>query len=200
MVGVLGLVAQDAKSILDKASAAYNKAGGMHTVFTLNNEDVKNKVTTSDDGQAYLKCNKFQIDVPDGTTWFDGKTQWVYAKGGDEVNVSNPTGDELAGISPAVLLNIYKSGFKLVYKGEQKQGNKTLQVVEMIPTKKMDYSKISIAIDKTTNLFSIIKFYGTNGINSELKIRKIETGLNLPNDKFVFNKKDYPNVEIIDLR
>lgn len=198
--GIFQIEAQDARKILDKASEAYNKAGGIHAIFTLNTEDVKNKITNSEDGQAYLKGNKFQIDLPDGITWFDGKTQWVYAKGGDEVNVSSPTGDELAGISPAVLLNIYKNGFKLTYKGEKKEGNKSVFIVEMIPPKKTEYSKITITIDKITNLFSTISLSGTNGYNSLLKIRKMEAGLNLPESTFVFNKSKYPNVEVIDLR
>ncbi|SHE37888.1 LolA family protein [Dysgonomonas macrotermitis] len=198
--GILQVKAQDARQILDKASAAYNSAGGMHAVFTLNTEEVKQRVIHSQDGQAYLKGNKFKIDVPDGITWFDGKTQWVYAKGGDEVNVSNPTGDELAGVSPSVLLNIYKSGFKLVYQGEKKEGAKTVIVVDMIPQKSQDYSKMTVTLDKATYLFTSVSLYGTNGINNHLKIRKMQQGVNLPDNTFVFSKKDYPDVEIIDLR
>lgn len=198
--GIIHAGAQDARQILDKANAAYNKAGGIHAVFTVNVEEVKQKVVHSQDGQAYLKGNKFKIDVPDGITWFDGKTQWVYAKGGDEVNVSNPTGDELAGVSPSVLLSIYKTGFKLNYKGEKKEGAKTVLVVDLIPAKVKDYSKMTVTLDKSTYLFTSVSLYGTNGINNHLKIRKLQAGVNLPDTTFIFNKKEYPNVEIIDLR
>ncbi|MBD8349896.1 LolA family protein [Dysgonomonas sp. HGC4] len=201
LFSVLGLNAQDAKSILDKANLAYNQAGGITASFTINTEDVKGKTVYSQDGKAYLKGNKFKIDVPDGITWFDGKTQWVYAKGGDEVNVSNPTGEELAGVSPSVLLSLYKTGFKLNYKGEKKEKAKTVYVVEMIPLgKKTEFTKMVIHIDKATNIFTSVNTFGKDGVNNQLIITKLQTGVNLLDNLFVFNKKEYPQIEVIDLR
>ncbi|MBF0577428.1 LolA family protein [Dysgonomonas sp. GY617] len=201
LFSVLGLNAQDAKSILDKANLAYNQAGGITASFTINTEDVKGKTVYSQDGKAYLKGNKFKIDVPDGITWFDGKTQWVYAKGGDEVNVSNPTGEELAGVSPSVLLSLYKAGFKLNYKGEKKEKAKTVYVVEMIPLgKKTEFTKMVIHIDKATNIFTSVNTFGKDGVNNQLIITKLQTGVNLLDNLFVFNKKEYPQIEVIDLR
>lgn len=193
--------AQNARTILDNANKAYNNAGGITASFTINTEDVGAKVTYSQDGKAYLKGNKFKIDVPDGITWFDGSTQWVYIKGSNEVNISNPAGEELAGVSPAVLLNIYKTGFKLDYKGETRENGKTVYVVEMIPeSSNSEYSKMSINIDKTTNLFTSIKLFGKNKMNNHLIIRSLQTKTNPLDGTFVFNKKDYPGVEVIDLR
>lgn len=195
------LNAQDAKSILDKANQAYNNAGGITATFTLNTEDSRNKTTYSQDGTTLLKGNKFKIEVPDGITWFDGKTQWTYAKGGDEVNVSNPTGDELAGISPSVLLNIYKSGFKLNYAGEKKDNGKLVYSVDLIPeSKKTDFKKMTINIDKANSLFTSIKVYGKDGITNHLIIKKLQTGSNFTDKTFIFNPKEYPNVEVVDLR
>lgn len=200
-LSVFCLNAQNAKDILDKANLAYNQAGGIVASFTINTEDVKGKTIYSQDGKAYLKGNKFKIDVPDGITWFDGKTQWVYAKGGDEVNVSNPTGEELAGVSPSVLLSLYKAGFKLSYKGEKKEKTKTVYVVEMIPLgKKTEFSKMIVTIDKATNIFTSVSTYGKDGMDNHLIINKIQTGVNLSDAVFVFNKKEYPGVEVIDLR
>lgn len=198
---VFSLSAQNAKDILDKANLAYNKAGGITASFTVNTEDVKGKTVYSQDGKAYLKGNKFKIDVPDGITWFDGKTQWVYAKGSDEVNVSNPTGEELAGVSPSVLLSLYKTGFKLNYKGEKKEKTKTVYIVEMIPLgKKTEFSKMIVTIDRATNIFTSVSTYGKDGVDNHLIINKIQTGVSLADNIFIFNKKEYPGVEVIDLR
>ncbi len=198
---VFGLNAQNAKDILDKANLAYNQAGGITASFTVNTEDIKGKTVYSQDGKAYLKGNKFKIDVPDGITWFDGKTQWVYAKGSDEVNVSNPTGEELAGVSPSVLLSLYKAGFKLNYKGEKKEKTKTVYIVEMIPLgKKTEFSKMIVTIDKATNIFTSVSTYGKDGVDNHLIINKIQTGVSLADNIFIFNKKEYPGVEVIDLR
>jgi outer membrane lipoprotein-sorting protein len=193
--------AQSARSILDNASKAYNNAGGIIASFTANTEEVKAKTTYSQDGKAWLKANKFKIDALDGITWFDGTTQWVYVKDSEEVNVSTPSGEELAAVSPSVLLNIYKSGFKLNYKGEKKENGKTVYSVEMVPeSKKSEYTRMLINIDKATNLISSISLFGKNGINNYLIIKSLKTNANLPGNTFVFNKNEYPKAEIIDLR
>ena len=195
------LTAQSAKTILDKANEAFINAGGIKATFTLNTEDSKQKVTYTQDGTILIKGDKFKIDFPDGITWFDGKTQWSYLKGNDEVNVSNPSGEELAGISPSVLLNIYKKGYKLNYKGEATENGKKVYVVELTPeNKSVDFSKLIIRINKVDNLFTSITLYGKDGMINNLKMKQIQTKTALPDNLFVFNKKDFPNIEVVDLR
>ena len=189
-----------AKDILDKVSATYSNEVGFVLDFTLNTRDTKSKTTYSHDGKAYIKGDKFKIEVPDGTTWFDGKTQWVYMNGSDEVNVSNPSGEELAAISPVALLGLYKTGFKLSEKGQKNENGKTVYVIEMTPNKKgSDFSKIVLMIDKNTNYFTSILLEGKDKVNNHLIIKKHDKKANLTDSTFVFNKKDYPNVEVIDL-
>lgn len=193
--------AQNARAILDKASAAYNNAGGISASFTLDIKDTKKKQTYSSDGKAWLKGNKFKFETPDGITWFDGKTQWVYIKDSDEVNITTPTGQELQAISPSAIFNMYKSGFSLTYKGEKIVKGKIVLEVDMVPQKKgQDITKITVQIDKSTNIFSSITMIDKSGIQNILTISKIQTGANISDITFVFNKKDFPTAEMIDLR
>lgn len=192
-------VAQNAKTILNNASGLFNKSGVI-VKFTLNQEDTKAKKIYSQDGTAWIKSNKFKIDVPEGITWFDGKTQWAYAKGGDEVNMSNPSGEELAAISPTVILNMYKSGFNLSDKGEFKDNGKTAYRVEMVPqSKKSDVSKFIINVNKQNSQLTSIIIQNKDGNKTTLTVKSyLMQALN--DATFVFNKKDYPGIEIIDLR
>ncbi len=193
--------AQNARAILDKASEAYNKAGGVTVSFTLDAKDLKAKNTYSYDGKAYMKGNKFKIEIPDAITWFDGTTQWVYVKDTEEVNISNPSGEELQGVSPSALFGIYKKGYNLSYKGEKRAGGKVLQQVELTPQKKgADITKILVEIDKTTSVFSTITLTDKSGIQNILSIKNYQTGNNIPETTFTFNKKDYPKADIVDLR
>ena len=193
--------AQNARAILDKASAAYNNVGGISASFTLDIKDTKKKQTYSSDGKAWLKGNKFKFETPDGITWFDGKTQWVYIKDSDEVNITTPTGQELQAISPSAIFNMYKSGFSLTYKGEKIVKGKTVLEVDMVPQKKgQDIAKITVQIDKSTNIFSSITMIDKSGIQNILTISKNQTEANIPDITFVFNKKDFPTAEMIDLR
>lgn len=193
--------AQDARSILDKASDAYNKAGAVTVTFTLNTKDSKAKTTYSYDGKAYMKGDKFKLEIPDAITWFDGKTQWVYVKDTEEVNISNPTGDELQGISPSVLFSIYKKGYNLTYKGEKKIGTRVIQEVELTSQKKnADITKILVQIDKANNTFYSISLTDKSGISNTLLIKSYQKGTNIADATFSFNRKDYPKAEIVDLR
>ena len=65
----LSISAQDARSILDKAAETYNKAGGVIASFTLDSKDTKAKLVYSYDGKAYMKGDKFKIEIPDAITW-----------------------------------------------------------------------------------------------------------------------------------
>ena len=148
-----------------------------------------------------MKGDKFKIEIPDAITWFDGKIQWVYVKDTEEVNISNPTGAELQGISPSMLFSIYKKGYNLSYKGEKRIGGKTVLEIELIPQKKnADITKILLQIDKASNVFSKITLTDKAGIQNILSIKSYQTGTNIPDATFSFNKKDYPSAEIVDLR
>lgn len=193
--------AQNARSILDKASEAYNNAGSVTATFTLDTKDTKTSNTYSYDGKAYMKGNKFKIEIPDAITWFDGTTQWVYIKDTEEVNISDPTGEELQSISPSVLFNIYKKGFNLSNKGEKRVNGKSMYEVELTPQKKGgDFTKIAVQIDKATNIFRKITLTDRNGMQNVLTIKSYQTNSNLSDNVFRFDKKDYPRAEIIDLR
>lgn len=197
----VAIQAQDAKAILDKAWNAYNTAGGITANFTLDTKDKTAKVTYSQDGKAYMKGNKFKLEIPDGITWFDGKTQWVYMNDVNEVNVSNPTEAELQAISPISLFGIYKSGFNLVSKGAKLVNGKSVATIEMTPQKKnSDITKITVEIERSTNVFTKIVVDNKSGLQNVLTIRNYVSGVSLADATFAFDKKNYPTAEVIDLR
>ena len=103
---VLPLAAQpDAKAILDRTAAAFRAAGGVKAEFTIRTQD------GSTAGTLRLKGDKFLLETDGITTWFDGRTQWSYLASTDEVNISEPTPEELRDINPYTLLYIYKQGY-----------------------------------------------------------------------------------------
>lgn len=198
---VTGLSAQNARSILDKANDTYNKSGAITASFTLDAKDPKTKRTSSYDGTVFMKGNKFKIDIPDATTWFDGTTQWVYIKDTEEVNITNPTGQELQAISPSVLFGIYKKGFNLAYKGQNIINGKNVSTVELTPQKKGgDFTKIIVDINQADNMFARISLTDKSGIQNILTIKSYKQQPTLNDSTFQFNKKEYPGAEVVDLR
>ena len=130
-----------------------------------------------------------------------GTTQWTYVERNDEVNVTNPTGEELQFTNPALLLNSYKKGFTAAYKGESTAPNgKAAYDVELTPKKKGDIVKVELQIEKYSNFPARITVTSKNGVSSTIQISQLKTGINQPDRFFVFNEGDYPDVEVIDLR
>ena len=73
--------------------------------------------------------------------------------------------------------------------------------IELIPQKKnADITKILVQIDKASNVFSKITLTDKAGIQNILSIKSYQTGTNISDATFSFNKKDYPSAEIVDLR
>lgn len=153
------------------------------------------------EGTIQMKGDKFTLVTPDALTWFNGTTQWTYVERNEEVNVTNPTGEELQFTNPALLLNSYKKGFTAAYKGESTAPNgKAAYDVELTPKKKGDIVKVELQIEKYSNFPARITVTSKNGVSSTIQISQLKTGINQPDRFFVFNEEDYPDVEVIDLR
>ncbi|MCL1937905.1 MAG: hypothetical protein FWF52_05880 [Candidatus Azobacteroides sp.] len=190
------------KEYLDQSASAFTKAGALSAYFTMNIKDVSNKITESFDGTIELKEAKFHMDTPDMETWFDGKTQWVLQKKWDEVNVSEPKEQEIQSIHPAFIFSIYQKGCSYKYLGEKKdtKGRK-VQELELIPRAKgSELAKIVMQINADDFMPAKIHIFYKNKIENIIYIHKYQKKLNLADSAFVFNPKNYPNVEVIDLR
>lgn len=193
------LAAQNANEIVGKASALYENANGLSVNFALHYRDASGQSSESFEGVIQMKGDKFTLVTPDIRVWFDGKTQWTYRS--DEVNITEPTGDELESTNPTLLLKNYKKGYKAVFKGESTApSGKTAYDVELTPKKKGDITKVSLQIEKNTSQPARISIESKNGSKTTIQIDKLVTGLNQSDAFFVFNNKDYPEAEIIDLR
>ena len=191
-VGLLiGLMvhAESARSILDKAAATVSNPGGVQANFEMLSKQFGN---TS--GSISIKGRKFHATTPQATIWFDGKTQWTYMKQNDEVNVSNPTEEELQAINPYNFINIYKKGFKM----SSKKVNNSFEVHLKATDKKRKIQEMYIIVDQKSYRPTHVKMQ-QNGKWSTLIISNLKT-TSLGDDLFQFNAKDFPQAEIIDLR
>jgi len=185
----VGAKAESAKTILDKAAATVSNPGGVQANFQMRSKQFGN---TS--GSISIKGKKFHATTPQAIIWFDGKTQWTYMKHSDEVNVSNPTEEELQAINPYNFINIYKKGFKL----SSKTVNNSYEVHLKATNKKRNIQEMYIIVDQKSYRPTHVKML-QNGKWSVLIISGLKT-TTLSDDLFRFNAKDFPQAEVIDLR
>ena len=190
-----------AKVILDKTAEAFKKAGGVRADFTLKAVN-DGHLEGRENGIIQLKGEKFMLKTSETTTWFDGKTQWSYMVRNDEVNVSNPTQEELQQINPYTFLYMYQKGFS--YKlGATKtyRGKAVWEVVLTARDKKQELERITLFVTKDTYepLYILLQQRGQQTRN-EITVTSYQTGQNYMDRVFTFDKKQYPNAEVIDLR
>lgn len=202
---VLGLTlqvhAQSAKSVLDKTSATFNQKGGIKATFTVKNFTGQKQTGTPITGNIQLKGKKFRLNAEGITTWFDGKTQWTFIPENEEVNMTEPTDEELQAINPYNFLNFYKKGFSYKFGKTQKfQGKDIFEVTLLAKSNKMDIKQVVLFVEKSSYQLLQIKFrQGTNNWVS-ITVNNFTGGLKLADSVFTFTEKDAPGAEIIDLR
>ena len=193
--------AADARNILDKAYSAYENSNGIKMTFSITTTDEKGTALQSEKGTARVKGNKFKLEMPTIDTWFDGKTQWVLMKDLNEVNISHPSNEEVASISPLALLGIYKTGFTLDAPVSATINGKSAFVINMSSTgSKSDFKKISVGIDKKSNSVLQVDITLKNGMRNKIDISDYNTNYNFPDTEFTFNKEHHKGVEVVDLR
>lgn len=204
LAGLLALPAfaqqKEAKEVLDKTSAAFRKAGGVDAQFT-----IKILAKGQSDGMLVgnirLKGDKFVLKTMDAITWFDGQTQWSLLTDSEEVNISNPTEEELQGINPYALLSMYEKGFSYELGAKRShQGTAVYEVKLTATDKTKEISQITLYVNRNTYEPLYISAEMNNGTRTEITITSYRTGLKYEDSLFVFDAKKYPRVEIIDLR
>lgn len=188
-----------AKAVLDKTATLFNTAGGVKASFSVQVSS-KGRLLGETTGVIQLKGDKFLFKTADVITWFDGTTQWSYLTESEEVNVSNPTPAELQRMNPYALLSLYHKGYS--YKmgsAKQYRGKSVDEVILTATNKKEDLSRIALYVTKEGQPVGII-VESRNGDKSEIVVTSYQSGQKYADAVFVFNKKQYPRAEVIDLR
>lgn len=181
--------AQSAKYVLDKTATLLSSNKGISTEFAITNND-GSKIQ----GTISLKNKMFYIKSQLAHIWFDGKTQWTYIIDNEEVNVSNPTENELQAINPYNFINLYKKGYKysIVTKANT-------HIVHLTTTNSTNPIKeLYITVNKASFVPKNIRI-NRNSQWSTIDMWNFKNE-NYNDNYFRFNKTKYPDAEIIDLR
>jgi len=190
----------DAKEIMNRTATCFKEAGGVRVDFAVKTYS-KKVLQGNSTGSILLKGDKFQLDAEGIKTWFDGKTQWTYIPESGEVNVSEPTPEELQTINPYAFLGLYNHGFSLK-KGDSSSynGRPAYEVVLTAKNRKQDLRCIILYVSKDTFQPLCVSLTEKGGESIAIRITSYKDKQSYSDDLFAFQKKDYPKVELIDLR
>ena len=173
-----------ARKSLDKVVSKMALAKGATANFTMTGD----KMNTS--GSISIKGNKFCAKTGGATVWYDGKTQWMYNKKTNEVNVSTPTASQQQSLNPYTYVTLYKKGYAI--------------------TKSNIASGIQYHLVGKGNISEVYILTDANQTIKQMKVKRNNKWVtinvsnfrhaSLADGEFQFNKKDYPSAEVIDLR
>ncbi len=190
--------AQSSTATLDKVVEKFRQSGGISASFSLTVANALDEPIEKQNGTIKLSGNKFYWETPTMTVWYDGKLQWAYVKATDEVNLTEPTPEEIAAINPYILIDTYKQNFNAK---ALKSANNQERVTELTPKKKgTNIERIVITTYTTTSIPYSFKIDYSDRTHCTIVLSKYATGQNFTDATFVFDKKQYPQAELIDLR
>lgn len=185
----------EAKEILEHATRNFKEAGGIKATFTVRTSEG----TTT--GAIRLKGDKFLLEADGATTWFDGRTQWSYLDASEEVNVSEPTPEELQSINPYVFLSLDERGYNLnLGKMNNAQDASLYKLVFTATERKQDLQCVILYVAKDSLRPIRVSMAQRGGETVVIIINSYQTGQSYPDSLFVFDKNAYPEAEVIDLR
>lgn len=190
--------AQNAREILDKTAAKLKNSGGLQATFEATAFKGLNPQGTAV-GTIRVQGNRFQIDSDQMSTWFDGTTQWSLLAGSNEVNLTNPTPEEIQQINPYTFVDLYKNGYRLSVSDATYQGKSCYEVRMVAPRRGSSISEMRVTIDRSSYLpHSIRVREGTDW--TRIRVKSLATGKHWADSVFRFDSKKYPGIEVIDLR
>ncbi|MGI4021074.1 MAG: LolA family protein [Janthinobacterium lividum] len=201
-----------AKVILDGVSKKYKAFSAIKSNFSYVLDNPQESIKSYKQSGTIIanpKTNKFRVTIYDGSgnaktinqeIISDGKTQWTYLKKDNEIQV-NDADNNPQSLNPAQVFTIYEKGYKYLFTGEVKQQGIVYQQIDLTPVdSKKPFFKIKLQINKAKSLIYSAAIFDKNGSKYTYILNSGAIDYKGADTIFGFNKKNYPGIEVVDLR
>jgi outer membrane lipoprotein-sorting protein len=183
-------------AILEAMSNKYQKIKSFKATFTYTPEGGKPLT-----GEATVKGTKFRLKMAGQEIFNDGKLMATYIKETNEVNLQDFDPTATGDLDPTKIYSAYKKGFKYAFLKDKKEGAKALEVVELTPTAKTSQvNKVQIEVNKADKSINSWTIFQKNGQQVTYTLNQFQPDVTVADSYFAFNSKQYPGVEVVDLR
>lgn len=191
-----------ATKLLDKISKKYEGFKAVDLDFNLVIE-VPGEKKQIQKGKVSQSKNGYRLAMDQQTIISDGKTNWIYLKKNNEVQITDADPNDANGLlTPNQLLQLYKKGeYLYAIIDKVSENGVVLTQIEFKPVdKKSEYSKIRLAVNEKSQLISSVKAFAKDGSRYTFAVTKHNTAAKHPNGHFTFDKSQFPGAHIEDLR
>jgi outer membrane lipoprotein-sorting protein len=187
-----------ARDLLRRMNANYKSFRTMTADFSFTLDHPAQKINEQQRGKLEIKGKKYRLEMKQQTIMTDGSVLWVVLKDAKEVNVSDyePAPDEL---TPTSVFTLYEKGFEPYMQAEGSTA--TSKVIDLVPIdKKKPYFKIKLSVDPTKALLTQAVVMNKDGSRMTYVIRDFKSNNPINDNQFQFQKAQFPQFEVIDLR
>jgi len=187
-----------ARDLLRRMNANYKSFRTMTADFSFTLEHPTQKINEQQRGKLEIKGKKYRLDMKQQTIMTDGSILWVALKDAKEVNVSDyePAPDEL---TPTSVFTLYEKGFEPYLQAEGSTA--TSKIIDLVPIdKKKPYFKIKLSVDPAKALLTQAVVMNKDGSRMTYVIRDFKSNTPINDTQFQFQKAQFPQFEVIDLR
>jgi outer membrane lipoprotein-sorting protein len=195
---------QKALEVLDKLAEKTNSLDGFYAEYTFTMEDLADdENTVSYQGKMWYRDEGYKLEMMGQTIYTDGSTNWVYQEDIEEITITDYSEEETSNlIDPNFLLENYSTNYNCRFVADKFEHNRPLVEIHLFPLdiEDSDYSRIKLKIDKTKNELYEFTFVGNEGLNFIIYLNSFNGENSVTADMVKFNKSNYPDAEIIDMR
>ena len=193
VAATVAAIAQTPAQMLDRCAAAMTNAGGLSATYTLTAP-----AQGSDRGTIVMQGRQFRLLSSLAKCWFDGTTMWSYSPATGEVNVTNPTAQELQMTNPLSAVQGFKSNFNLK---RAKCDTPNTYVIKLTPKQKSNIKVLWVYFDTTTNLLRTARFEMQDGSLNIIKLTNFQSHQKFSASTFKYDKSLVPaGTQVVDLR
>ncbi|MDA3911119.1 MAG: outer membrane lipoprotein carrier protein LolA [Bacteroidales bacterium] len=195
---------QKALGVLDKLAEKTNALEGFYTEYSFTMEDLADDENTATyNGKMWYREEGYKLEMMGQTIYTDGSTNWVYQEDIEEVTITDYSEEETSNlIDPSFLLENYSTNYVCRFVADKFEHNRPLVEIHLFPKdiEDSDYSRIILKIDKTKNELYEFTFVGNEGLNFIIRLNSFDSNNSVTADMVKFNKTNFPDADIIDMR
>ncbi len=188
------------EEILKQVSEKTKSFSTIKISFTYNMDNPSAKVHETESGVLLVKGDQYKLEIAGQKVISDGKTSWTYISEANEVQINTVENDENA-LTLTNLLSSYTENYKSRLVNEITKDGRALFVIELKPiATDKSFTEVELQIDKELYRIARIAIKDKSGNTFSYLVNKFETNVAVKDTDFTFNAKDYPGVEVIDMR
>lgn len=187
----------EAKKILDAVSARFKSFKSVQSNFSLKIENAANKIMGNKSGTVFMKGTKYRVKVAGQDIFCDGSNVWTVDAAAKEITVTKLDASNNTITPQKMFTNFYDKDF--LYK--LNSDAKGVQEIELTPIDKTKmFHKVIVFINKAAKTITSTKVFEKAGNRYTYTVSGMNTTTNISDATFAFDKKNYPGMELVDLR